>query len=515
MIELATALPAIATAPAKPSLALPAGAGGFALALGALLPGVGPAVPALEDGPGGAETLLPARQPLAGGGKDLPGAALDLDGAEDEDAGSEDEGAPDESPAPPFAWFAVAAPAAPQPEAAPEAGPQLPTRPASEASGEIPLPMGATVGDAPSAGAKALAEMPSRAAAGEIAKPAATPKNEAPAKPETAMPQAPAPAMPEPGTVPQPQGKRPDAALAHDGPTAPTVTARPGAAPTPVAPAQAPPERAAAPAAQVPLAAPTPDPGAGPSAASAPTATRPAAAGETTPHPDAAPIADMPAPPRDFRRPDAPMVRIEATAPARVPVAAETVTPKMAPLAGPLAPFQEVPARRPAPREPLAGEAAPITAAGAAPAAPAVIATGHGQQPALDTRRQEWTGQMIERIEALRDAAPARETRLSLMPEALGKVDISIRHDGEGVHVHFNTETQAARQLIADAQPRLNEIAEQRGLRLGSTSVESGGAGNAHAGQGQRQDAAPRPPQPSAPARARADTPTQTDERIA
>ena len=104
----------------------------------------------------------------------------------------------------------------------------------------------------------------------------------------------------------------------------------------------------------------------------------------------------------------------------------------------------------------------------------AVSAAADVQQSALDTRRQEWMGKMVEQIEALRDPAPVRETRLSLAPEALGKVDVSIRHDGDRVHVHFATETPAARQLIADAQPRLSELAEARGLKLGQTSFESG-----------------------------------------
>jgi len=131
---------------------------------------------------------------------------------------------------------------------------------------------------------------------------------------------------------------------------------------------------------------------------------------------------------------------------------------------------------------------------------------------------------MIDRIETLQGAGPARETRLSLMPEALGKVDIAIRQDDSGsIHVQFNTDTQSARQLIADAQPKLAEIAQERGIRLGSTSVESNatgtGAGNANPqmNQGQRQDAAPNRNQPSAPpsARREAQTSTQDDERIA
>lgn len=142
----------------------------------------------------------------------------------------------------------------------------------------------------------------------------------------------------------------------------------------------------------------------------------------------------------------------------------------------------------------------------------AVAAAADVQQGALDMRRQEWMGQMVEHIEALRDAGPARETRLSLSPEALGKVDVSIRQDGDRIHVHFATETQAARQLLTEAQPRLMELAEARGVRLGQASVDSGGAG-----QGAPRERQPGPPPQSFAPRApeAPDATPEIDDRIA
>lgn len=142
-----------------------------------------------------------------------------------------------------------------------------------------------------------------------------------------------------------------------------------------------------------------------------------------------------------------------------------------------------------------------------------VSATPDAQQGALDMRRQEWMGQMIDRIETMRDSAPVRETRIALMPDALGKVDISVRQDGDRVHVHFAAESQAARQILTDAQPRLAELAEARGVRLGQTSVDSGQS-NAQSGQ-QRQDGAHRPQDPSTPASALGQSAIHSDERIA
>lgn len=172
----------------------------------------------------------------------------------------------------------------------------------------------------------------------------------------------------------------------------------------------------------------------------------------------------------------------------------------------------------PAPRRFRSTEAAPVTLlTPAEPAAlPSLVPVAAADQPMLDTGRQEWTGQMIDMIQAMQDEAPLKETRMRLAPEALGKVDITVRQDGDRVHVNFHAETQVARQMLAEAQPRLAEIAEQRGLKLGQTTVEGGASGQGHPGQ--RQEAEARQPGRPASARSRDDTerkPTLTDERIA
>nr|WP_256731323.1 flagellar hook-length control protein FliK [Sphingomonas sp. dw_22] len=110
----------------------------------------------------------------------------------------------------------------------------------------------------------------------------------------------------------------------------------------------------------------------------------------------------------------------------------------------------------------------------------------------------------------MRDASATGDTRIRLAPDALGQVDISIRHEGDRIHVHFATETQAARQLLSDAQPRLSELAEARGVKLGQTSVDGGTAGS-----GQQQNAATRQPAPPRPAGAAAEAAADTDQRIA
>ncbi len=203
-----------------------------------------------------------------------------------------------------------------------------------------------------------------------------------------------------------------------------------------------------------------------------------------------------------------------AATPRSQPVTLAEIQPRaehIQPLATPLAAAAiEAPATRRAARSETTISAL-ATPTAEAPRTHAVPATPDVQQPALDLRRHEAMTSMIERIEAMRDTPGARETSIRLSPDALGTVDISIRHDGDRVHVHFSADTPAARAALAEAQPRLAELAESRGLRLGQTSIDGGAAG-----QGQRQDAAPRPAFTSAPASALSVEPaTDSDERIA
>jgi flagellar hook-length control protein FliK len=149
------------------------------------------------------------------------------------------------------------------------------------------------------------------------------------------------------------------------------------------------------------------------------------------------------------------------------------------------------------------------TAAGSAQAVGAVGPAGDARHGALDMRRDDWPQAMIDRIEALRDAADATSTRIRLVPDALGKVDVSLRHDGDAVHVHFSADAAATRALIADAQPRLAEAAQARGLRLGQATVDAGGGDT---GRQQQQQPAAAPPLPVRPAPARASAAAADDD---
>ncbi|TXC72435.1 flagellar hook-length control protein FliK [Sphingomonas ginsenosidivorax] len=128
------------------------------------------------------------------------------------------------------------------------------------------------------------------------------------------------------------------------------------------------------------------------------------------------------------------------------------------------------------PRRDVADAGPPsIGAVGLEPQRHAVLATGDVQQAPLDTRQGDFAHQMIDRIEQLRDDANANDTRIRLIPDALGRIDVTMRRDGDAVHVHFAAEQAATRAMLADAQPQLADIAASRGLTLGQTSVGSDG----------------------------------------
>lgn len=147
----------------------------------------------------------------------------------------------------------------------------------------------------------------------------------------------------------------------------------------------------------------------------------------------------------------------------------------------------------------------------------AVTQLADAQQAPLDMRQERWPHAMIERIDTLRDAANATDTRIRLIPDALGTIDVSVKRDGDTVRVHFNAEQAQTRTLLQDAQPRLAELAEARGIKLTQTGVAgSGGDAGPNAGTSQqRQSNTPPPHMPTAPARARAAATDSTDSRLA
>ncbi len=131
----------------------------------------------------------------------------------------------------------------------------------------------------------------------------------------------------------------------------------------------------------------------------------------------------------------------------------------------------------------------------------------------IDTHAAEWIEGMIDQIEVMRDAradGSNTTTRIRLSPDALGAIEIVLSGEGEAIDVRINADTPAARTLLAEAAPRLTDMAEARGLKLGQ-----GDAGQPGQQQAQRQQ-----PNDDAMADRRrtadaADAGGDTDERIA
>lgn len=169
--------------------------------------------------------------------------------------------------------------------------------------------------------------------------------------------------------------------------------------------------------------------------------------------------------------------------------------------------------RRPAAID-VAAQAFGAELQGVRPAAAATVV--EAASAPLDLRHEQWPSAMVERIERLRDAADASDTRIRLVPEALGRIDVSVKRDGEAVHVHFSAEQAATRAMLQEAQPKLAEAAEARGLKLGQTTIGLGVGGDGAERHGRQAPDRPLPSSP-APARSRASEPAEddTDHRIA
>ncbi|MDX5362854.1 MAG: flagellar hook-length control protein FliK [Pseudazoarcus pumilus] len=79
------------------------------------------------------------------------------------------------------------------------------------------------------------------------------------------------------------------------------------------------------------------------------------------------------------------------------------------------------------------------------------------------------------------------KAELVLTPPSLGKLGVSIQVNGEQTTAHFVAATQAARDALEQAMPRLREVLQQAGINLGQTNVSTSGDQRAHDGGGNEQ----------------------------
>ncbi|GAM01161.1 hypothetical protein SP5_049_00020 [Sphingomonas parapaucimobilis NBRC 15100] len=143
----------------------------------------------------------------------------------------------------------------------------------------------------------------------------------------------------------------------------------------------------------------------------------------------------------------------------------------------------------------LSVDPATLTRADSLTAAPVVATTGTGQAP-LDMTHHHWPQGMIDRIDRMREDAATADTRIQLSPDALGGIAVTLRHEEGTTHIRFTADQAQTASLLADAQPTLARLAEEKGMRLGQTAVDMG-----QSGMGGDRQAPPRRPDPVVPTR--------------
>jgi flagellar hook-length control protein FliK len=109
-------------------------------------------------------------------------------------------------------------------------------------------------------------------------------------------------------------------------------------------------------------------------------------------------------------------------------------------------------------------------------AAPAEVMIEHQ----LDMAHEgEWLDQLARDI-AQTVGSDKNPLRFRLNPETLGTLRVEITQDRNGAAVRLTADTEAARSIIADAQPRLISEARAQGIRISEAHVDLGN----HAGSG-------------------------------
>ena len=151
--------------------------------------------------------------------------------------------------------------------------------------------------------------------------------------------------------------------------------------------------------------------------------------------------------------------------------------PQTAPSADPAEPAL---AERPAAPAPGAGanpasaplQPLPAMARGAEPALPTRAAPAEQAiEQALDLAREsEWLDRLAREISAA--GRNDGTLRFRLHPQTLGHMRVELSHGDQGTHVRLSVESEAARAILADAQPRLLAEARAQGVRIAETSVQ-------------------------------------------
>ena len=108
------------------------------------------------------------------------------------------------------------------------------------------------------------------------------------------------------------------------------------------------------------------------------------------------------------------------------------------------------------------------------------------------TRDGQWLDRLARDI--ARAASDDSPLRFRLHPQTLGSLHVELQQGDRGTAVRMTVDTEAARQILTDAQPRLTAEARAQGVRIAETHVEMSSNGRHAPGDQRRQDEARQTP---------------------
>lgn len=97
-----------------------------------------------------------------------------------------------------------------------------------------------------------------------------------------------------------------------------------------------------------------------------------------------------------------------------------------------------------------------------------------------------WADEVGSRVTLLVGHAESK-AELVLTPPHLGRIEVSLKVDGDGTTAQFVAATPAARDALEQAMPRLREVLQQAGIALGQANVSTSGEQQARQDSGQRR----------------------------
>lgn len=132
-----------------------------------------------------------------------------------------------------------------------------------------------------------------------------------------------------------------------------------------------------------------------------------------------------------------------------------------------------------------------VDAPAAQPASSSEIVMSHHLDLAKDG---EWLDRLARDI--ARTASNDAQLRFQLNPEHLGSLRVELANTADGTAIRLTADTEAARNILADAQPRLLAEARAQGLRISEAQVDLGGQGGQQRGGRESPEAFVRTQQP-------------------